>query len=279
VLFVNVPVGVVVAVLAGRRLREPERHPGRFDLAGALTATSGMGLLVYGLIRAATRPWSDGVVLGAIALGALLLAAFVAIEARAEQPITPLRLFADRNRATAYANILLVGASMIGPFFFLTSFFQNVRHFGPMRTGLAFLPLTLGLFIAARLVSRLLARFGARPMIICGSAALVAGGLWLTRIGPETGYFTGILWPLVLMGMSAGCTFIPMYTLILSGITSRDAGAAAGVLQTTQWLGGTLGLAVLVSTASGDLAKAFFTTAGLAFAAVCLTVALVRRPS
>jgi EmrB/QacA subfamily drug resistance transporter len=276
VLFVNVPVGVVVAVLAVRHLRESERHAGRFDLAGALTATSGMGFLVYGLIRAATHPWSDVVVVGALLLGGLLLVAFVAVEARAAQPITPLRLFADRNRAAAYANIVLFGAGLIGPFFFLTSFFQTVRHFGPMRAGLAFLPLTVGLFVAARLAARLLSRFGAKPMMVAGSSALVLGSVWLSRIQPDTGYLTGILWPLLIMGLSAGCAFIPMYTFILSGITSRDAGAAAGVLQTTQWLGGTLGLAVLVSVASGDLRRAFLTTGGLAFAALCLTVLVVR---
>jgi EmrB/QacA subfamily drug resistance transporter len=279
VLFVNVPIGIAVAALATRQLRESERHAGRFDVAGALTATSGMGLIVYGLIRAAAHSWRDPVVGGSVGLGAVLLGAFVAVEARAEQPITPLRLFANRNRAAAYTNIVLIGAGLIGPFFFLTSFLQDVRHFGPMRTGLAFVPLIAGVFLAARIVARLIGRFGAKPLIVGGSCALAVGSLWLSRIGPDTNLLTGVLCPLLLMGFSAGCTFVPMYTLILAGITARDAGAASGVLQTTQWLGGTLGLAVLVSVASGNLSRAFFTTAGLAVLALCLTLLLIRRPA
>ena len=162
VLFVNVPIGIAVALAAPLFLPESQRQPGRFDIAGALTSTAGMTALVYGFIRAASDGWANRVALGAFAAAVVLLGLFVVNESRARQPITPLRLFADRGRAGSYLARLLLVAGMFGMFFFLTQFVQDILGFSPLRAGISFLPMTAALFAVSRLSPRLLARFRAQ---------------------------------------------------------------------------------------------------------------------
>ncbi|HTJ38157.1 MAG TPA: MFS transporter [Dactylosporangium sp.] len=279
VFLVNVPIGVVIVALALRLLPETQRHAGRFDVPGALTGTAGMAGVVYALIRAATAGWSDPLVLAGFAAAAVALAAFVAIEARTAAPIVPLGLFRDSRRSAGYAALLLVGPSLIGPFFFLTTYLQQVRGWGPVATGLAFLPMTGGLFTAARLVPRLLARFGHRRVIGCALAADVVAVLLLSRVGPHSSYL-GVLGPLALVGLGGGCAFVPLYTLILSRVGGREAGAASGVLQTTQWLGSSFGLAVMVAAAgSSGMGRGFVAAATLAAAALVLLLSVLRPAS
>ena len=161
VLFVNVPIGAALLVLGRTVLPETERNHGRFDLAGALTSTIGMTALVYGFVHAATDGWTDVATIASFAVGLVLLAAFVVIEMRAESPITPLRLFASRNRTSAYIARLLLVAGMMGMFFFLTQFLRGVLGYSDLRTGFAFLPLTALVFTASQLSARFLVdRFG-----------------------------------------------------------------------------------------------------------------------
>jgi EmrB/QacA subfamily drug resistance transporter len=247
VLFVNVPFGVAVALLAPRAIVESERQPGRFDLAGALAGTVGMTSLVYGFIRAASDGWSDGLTIGAFLTAGVLLVAFVLVELRAEQPIVPLRLFADRNHASGYAAMLLLVAAMFGMFFFLTQFLQEARGFSALEAGLAFLPLTVGIFGASRVVPRLLPRYSPRALLGAGAPLIVAGMLWLTQIDAGTEYATGLLGPMLLFGLGVGLVFVPLNVLILTGVAPRDSGAASGLLQTMQQVGGSLGLAILVT--------------------------------
>src|SRR5216684_5640323 len=159
-LFINVPIGVALILVAPRYLPETERRTGHFDLAGALTSTLGMTALVYGFVRAAADGWSNRGTVGSFAAAALLLAAFVLTERRAEQPITPLRLFVSRERSGAYAARILVVGGIFGMFFFLTQFFQDVAHFSPLQAGLAFLPQTLVLFVMMLVVPRIVLRIG-----------------------------------------------------------------------------------------------------------------------
>src|SRR6266704_550021 len=159
VLFINVPIGVLVALAAPLFLPETGRQPGHFDVTGALTSTAGMVSLVYGIIRAAAAGWSDRVALGAFAAAVMLLAGFLYHESRARQPITPLRLFADRRRAGSFLTRLLVVAGMFGMFFFLTQFVQEILGFSPLRAGISFLPMTAALFGVSRLSPRLVSRF------------------------------------------------------------------------------------------------------------------------
>jgi EmrB/QacA subfamily drug resistance transporter len=247
VLFINVPIGIAVVVLAPMFVDEPKRQHGHLDIAGALTSTAGMVSLVYGFIRASTSGWSDRSTVGALTLGVVILALFVAIEARAGQPIMPLRLFLDRNRASAYLSVLLTVATMFGVFFFLSQFLQLVLGFSPVGAGLAFLPLTLLIFAASQVVPRLIPRFGPRRIRLFGAALITGATLWLTQLSATSSYALGILGPLLLFGLGVGCTFLPLSIIVLSGVRREDAGAASGLLQTMQQVGGSLGLGILVT--------------------------------
>ncbi|MFI6487876.1 MFS transporter [Streptomyces sp. NPDC050564] len=246
-LLINVPIGIAVAAALPRFVTETPRHAGRFDAAGALTGTAGTTSLVYAFIRVSGDGWGDTQAQLGFSAAAALLAGFTLIESRAGQPIMPLRLFADRNRAGGYAGVLLLPAGMFGAFYFLTLFCQQVLEYSPLRAGFAFLPMTLAMFTTVRFVPRLLARFGAKPVLLTGMALLVTAAAWLWRLHPGDGYPTGLFGPLLLMGMGVGLSFMPLNATILAGVQPREAGAASGLLQTLQWLGGTLGLSILVT--------------------------------
>ena len=247
VLFVNVPVGVAVLLLGPRFLPESARQRGTFDIQGALLSTAGMAALVYAFIRAASNGWGDHLTLGAFVLAVVLLVTFVRTEATTKQPVTPLRLFADRTRAASYlARVLVVGA-MFGTFFFLTQFVQDVLGFSPVKAGLSFLPMTVALFTMSRLAPRLMVRFGAKPLMLAGLAPAVAGLAWLGQISPATTYWPGVLGPMLLMGCGMGIAFVPLTTASLAGVAPEDSGAASAMVNVTQQVGGALGLAALVT--------------------------------
>ena len=247
VLFINVPIGAAVVLLAPRYIQESERRQGQLDLAGALTATAGMATLVYAFIRTSTTGWADGMTIGAFAVALVLLVVFVRVEARIGQPLMPLRLFADRDRASAYLTMLLFFATMFSVFFFLTQFLQDALGLSPLMAGVAFLPMTLAMFTTVRVVPRLLPRVGAKPIIVTGATLLTIGIAWLSRLSASSGYASGILGPMVLLGVGVGCSILPLNVVILSRVQGRDAGAASGILQTMQQVGASLGLALLVT--------------------------------
>jgi EmrB/QacA subfamily drug resistance transporter len=268
VLFINVPIGLAVLAVTPLFVAETPRLPGRFDLAGAVTSTAGVATLVYAFIRAAANGWGDHIAVGAFVLAAALLAAFLVTETRAVQPITPLRLFADAGRSGSFAARLLLVAGMMGMFFFLTQFLQDVLGFSPLRAGVAFLPMTIALFAVSRTVPRLIPRFGTRPLMIAGMLPVIAGMTWLSRVSPATSYWTGVFEPMLLMGAGMGVVFVPLTTVSLAGVRSQDAGAASSMVNVMQQVGGALGLAVLVAvfgTASRD--SAAHPVAGLSAAA------------
>jgi EmrB/QacA subfamily drug resistance transporter len=256
VLFINVPIGVLVAVAAPMFLPETARQPGHFDAVGALTSTAGMVSLVYAIIRAAADGWGNPVTRAAFAAAAVLLAAFVWRESRAQQPITPLRLFADRRRAGSYLARLLIVAGMFGMFFFLTQFVQEILGFSPLRAGISFLPMTAALFGVSRLAPRLVSRFRPWTLMVTGMLPVVAGMTWLSRIEPGTGYLAGVLGPMVLIGAGMGVVFVPLTMASLSGVRPEDSGAASSMVNVMQQVGGSLGLAVLVTAASGAIGHA-----------------------
>jgi EmrB/QacA subfamily drug resistance transporter len=245
--FINLPVGIVVAACTPFFLAETPRQPGHFDLAGALTSVTGMVALVYAFIRAASAGWSDPATLAALALAGTALAAFVLTEARAAQPVTPLRLFGDGQRSAAYAARLLLVGGMFGMFFFVTQFLQVVLGFSPVRAGLAFLPMTVLLFAVSRLAARLLGRFPPIPLALAGMIPVIAGMGWLSLISPATGYVPGVLGPMILFGTGMGLAFVPLTTSALAGVRPEDSGAASSMVNVTQQVGGALGLAVLVT--------------------------------
>jgi EmrB/QacA subfamily drug resistance transporter len=258
VLFVNVPIGVAVIALSRLVLPETARRSGRFDLTGALTSTIGMAALVYGFVHAATDGWTDTATIASLAVGVVLLVAFLLTELRASSPITPLRLFADRNRSTAYLARLLLVAGMLGMFFFLTQFLQNVLGYSPLKTGVAFLPLTAMLFLASTLSARVLVERLASRALIAGGITLSTGALlWLSQLSETTNYLS-LVGPLLVFGLGNGIAFVPLTTAALDGVAPEDAGAASGLVNVMQQLGGSLGLAVLVTvfgTASTNAAR------------------------
>lgn len=247
-LIINVPIGLLVMGLAARLIDESERRTGHFDIAGALLSTGGVTAIVYAVINASTEGWGDAVTIGAFVAGAVLLGAFVAAEQRAgDHAIMPLRLFASRIRSTAYLTMGLVTATMFGMFFFLTQFMQGTLGYDPIETGLAFLPLTVGIFVVSNALPLFLPRVGEQRALLIGGVLTAAGLLWLTGLSAESGYWTEIFPPLLLIGFGVAVVFLPLSLLILHGVRHEDSGAASGVLQAAQQLGGAIGIAVLVS--------------------------------
>lgn len=247
VLFINVPFGALVVWLAPRFIHETEPRPGRFDLAGALTSTSGMTALVYGFIRVSEGHGSDAVTLVAFAVGILLMAGFLLVERKAEQPVMPLRLFTRRHRAGAYANLLLVAATLTSMWFFLTQYLRGVLGYDPLMTGLAFLPMAAAVFVSSQSVPRLLPRYGAKPVAILGVAMVATATLWLTRLTATSGYGAHVAGPLVLFGLGAGLALVSHNLIVMSETDPGESGAASGVLQAMLTVGGSLGLALLVT--------------------------------
>jgi EmrB/QacA subfamily drug resistance transporter len=246
-LFINVPLGAALIWLAPRHLPETERRRGRFDLAGAISSTVGMTALVYGLVRAAEDGWGDSLALASFSAAAALLAYFVANERRADQPITPLRLFASRERVGAYvARVLVVGA-MYSTFFFLTQYLQLVQGYGALAAGSAFLPMTLSVFAMVQVVPRIAPRVGELRILAAGLALALLGMLWLGQISPGADYLTEMAAPLMLLGVGLGSALTPLTTAGISGVADSDAGAASGLVNVAHQLGGTLGVGALIT--------------------------------
>ncbi|MFF2144775.1 MFS transporter [Kitasatospora sp. NPDC058190] len=247
VFFVNVPIGIAIVLLAPLYINESERHPGRFDLTGAFTATAGMVSLVYGFIRASDHGWTGAVTVTAFSLAVVLLAAFAVNEQRAQQPITPLHLLRERNRSGAYGLMLCVSATMFGIFFFITLFVQEILGFSPLRAGFAFLPISAATVAASQFAARNQLRWGPKPFLVTGSALVLGGVFWATRIDIHTGYAAGILGPTLLFGFGMGSIFVPVLLTVVSQVAPHETGAATGMLNTAQQVGGSLGLSILVT--------------------------------
>ncbi|QHY96058.1 putative MFS-type transporter EfpA [Streptomyces sp. S4.7] len=258
IFFVNVPIGLLLILLTPRFIKESEPRPGHFDVVGALTATLGMVGLVYGFIRASEEGWTDALTLGSFAAAVVLLVLFIVIEQRSRQPITPLRMFKDRNRAGVYGMMLSLAAALFGMFFFLTLFVQEVLDFSPLRAGLAFLPVSVVIAIGSGLASQLLPRWGPKPFMVSGAVLAAAGLAWLTLTDVNSTYLGSLLGPVLVFGLGMGFQFVSLTLMALSGISQEEAGAGSGVFNATQQVGGSLGLSILVTvfgTASRNEAK------------------------
>src|SRR4051795_3172507 len=182
----NVPVGIAAIVAAPRVLPETERHAGRLDFLDALSSTAGVSAVVFGIVHSADAGWGDPPTVGALAIGAALVAVFVARQHRAAEPLLPLRLFGDRDRAGAYAARFLFNGVLVSWFFFMTQYLQGVSGFTPLQAGLAFLPVTAAAFAAASATSRLTRRVGNEVAAIVGCAAMLIGTAWMSRVSPTT---------------------------------------------------------------------------------------------
>ena len=265
VLFINVPIGIAVIAATPRYVTETPRQSGRFDLPGAVTSTSKRIRPPFRVhprrvqrLRATRSPP------GAFLLAAVLLTAFVANEARAEQPITPLRLFASVGRSSSFfARVLLVGG-MSGMFFFLTQYLQEVLGLDPLVAGLAFLPMTLLLFGVSRLAPWLMARIGGWRLMVSGMLPLVAGMAYAAPGCRRRHHLlVRVLCPLILLGTGMGVVFVPLTTVSLAGVAPEDSGAVSSMVNVTQQLGGSVGLAALVAVFGSAQRHALAQTASL----------------
>ncbi len=243
--FINLPIGWALMLGARRYLAETARRPGRFDLAGAFSSTAGMGALVYGIVHAAAAGWRDPRTAAAIAIGLALLTAFVLIEGRARQPILPLRLFANRERSGAYAARMLFLGAMVGFWFFTTRLLQEVLGYSAFAAGFAFLPMTLVNFATALAVPRLTARFGNGRLLAAGMGMALVGMVLLSGAGATTHYVTGVMLPMMLIGVGQGGVLSPLTIAGIAGVAAEDAGAASGLVNVAHQLGGSMGLGVL----------------------------------
>ncbi|WP_062516769.1 MFS transporter [Demequina gelatinilytica] len=252
VMWVNVPIALVTAALAVGMVRE-SRSDGHasYDIPGALLATSGLLALVYGFTRVseADAGWADPLAIACLAAAAVLLVTFVLVERRVAHPLLPLRIPAHPIRGGSYLTFLLVGAGLFAMFLFLSYYMQGVLGYSALRTGLHFLPFSLGIILAAGLVARVLPVTGPRPLMVGGLAVAGTGMLMLLRITPQDQYWTHVLPSLVMISVGMAFVFIPTSSTALIGVQPRDAGVASALLNTTQQVGGSVGLALLSTLA------------------------------
>ena len=269
VMFVNVPIGLALAALATRVLPRSPRGTGRFDLPGALTATAGVAALVYGLSNSATTPdgvahWGDTRVVAPLAAAAALLAPFGVIETRSTHPLLPVRVLRSRDRSGAYLISLCVGTALIGMFFFLTLFIQDVWGYSPLRTGLAYLPFVPAVLAATVVTQQAVTRIGARPLLIAGSAIAGGGMFWLSRITEHSTFAGGMLGPELVLGAGLGPLFVLTFLVGLTKVNPGDTGVASSLVNVGEQVGGSIGLAVIGTVAWSAVASSLRSQAAAA---------------
>ena len=272
VLFVNVPIGIAAALVAPRFLPESRAEGGAktFDLPGAVTVTAGLSLLVFAVVDAVNAGWGSTATILRLAGAAVLLIAFVVIELRQHDPLMPFSIF--RLRTLRGANIvgLLIGMSLFSMFFFISLYLQGVLHFSPIKTGISYLPLAVGIILSAGLASQLVTRLGFKPPLIAG-LLLIAGALaWFAQV-PGTGgsFWSDVLGPSLLAAVGLGLSFVPVTIAAVAGTKPHEAGLASGLINTSQQVGGALGLAILATVANSR-------TQSLLHAGVHTSVALTK---
>jgi EmrB/QacA subfamily drug resistance transporter len=258
IFFINVPVGILVFLASVRYVPESrDEHAHRsFDVAGAVSVTGGLMTLVYAIVEAQQHGWTSARTIGTFALAAGLLVAFVLIELRSKAPLVRLSIFRVRSLTAANMSMFLVASGLFAMFFFNTLYIQRVLGYGPLEAGLAFLPFTGGIMVSAGLASRFAPTIGVRPVGIAGMLVTTAGMLLLTRLATDGSYAMDVLPALVLTSLGLGAVFVPLTLIATTGLENEDQGLASGIFNTSQQVGGALGLAVLSSLAATKTANA-----------------------
>ncbi|WP_432065866.1 MFS transporter [Streptomyces sp. C10-9-1] len=250
VMYINIPIAIAVLIGTGV-LKEGERDRGRVDVPGALTATFGFGSLVFGINRAGEKGLDDGLTLIGLAAAVVLIAAFVAIQRSSRAPMVPGAVVADKSRAGANAVMFLVGAGMFATFYFLTLYMQIVKGYEPMITGLAYLPFAIGIgFAAGGVGPQLLAKAPERSVISLGLVIGIVGMVWLSFLEPGQNALAVLLPAQLVCGFGLGLVFVTVTVISVRGVSPEDTGIAAGLINTSQQIGGAVGLAILAATAS-----------------------------
>ncbi len=244
-LFVNTPMALIAFTLAIPNIHESKvsGHP-KYDVPGALTATIGMVLIVLGVSQAATYGWSSTNAWPFMAIGAVLLAMFFVIESRVASPLLPLRLITDRVRAGAYLTQLFVGLGLFGMFLFLTFYFQDIHGYSAVKSGLCFMPFSIGIIVSAGATSQLLPKTGPRPLATLGCLMASGGLLYLSTIQVDSSYLAHVMPAMIVMSLGLGMAFVSVSSTALFNVPPRDTGAASAVLTTAQQVGGSFGTAI-----------------------------------
>jgi len=257
VLFVNVPIGLAAVALAPRLLPESrdEDRVRAFDATGATLVTAGLALLVYTLVDAESAGWTSTQTLGLGALSLAILAAFVVWEARASHPLMPFDIFRLQTLRGANVVGLLIGMSLFSMFFFISLYLQQVLGYDALKAGFAYLPLALTIILSAGLASQLVTRVGFKPTLIGGMLLIAAGLAWFSQVSPGGSYLGDVLFPSLLAAMGLGLAFVPVTIAAVTGTRPDEAGLASGLINTSQQVGGALGLAILSSIATSRTAS------------------------
>jgi EmrB/QacA subfamily drug resistance transporter len=252
IFIVNVPVGVATLLATLRFVPESraDAQHRTFDVAGAVTVTGGLVVLVYAIVKAQAFGWGSARTLGLIAVAAALLVAFVAIEQRSVAPLIRLSIFRIRTLAAADSVLLLVASGLFGMFFFASLYVQEILGYSPLKAGLAFLPVTGGIVVGAGLAQQLIRRAGIRNVALVGIIMATVGLAFLSRVPVHGTYAADLLPGLLPMSIGMGLTFVPITLLATGGVADNDAGLASGLFNTAQQVGGSLGLAILASLAA-----------------------------
>ena len=294
VLFVNVPIGIAAAMLAPRLLPESRTEGRHFDFAGAITVTGGLSLLVYTIVKAESFGWGSARTLGLGALALALIASFYVIERRSKAPLMPFPgIFRIRTITGINVSAVLIAAALFSMFFFISLYMQNVLGFSALEAGLAYLPLAVGIIVTAGASAGLVTRFGFKPVLVTGLVITAAGLVWFSQVDADGSYVGDVLFPSLLAAVGLGLAFVSMTVAAVSGVEAHEAGLASGLINTSQQIGGALGLAILATiantrtddaVASGNalpaaltegFQAAFMVGAGIAIAGAVLAMVLV----
>ena len=293
VLFVNVPIAAFVVWQAPQRLlesRDEDERERTLDIPGAISISAGLALLVYGLVDAVDQGWTSNTTILRVAVALVLIGIFVAIELRTRRPLVPFSIF--RNRTLRGANVvgLLTGMSLFSMFFMITLYLQQVLGLDALQAGLAYLPLSAAIILAAGMAGQLVTRVGFKPVLISGLVLVGIGLAWFTQISADGSYWADVLGPSILAGVGLGLAFVPVTIAAMSGTKREEAGLASGLINTSQQVGGALGLAILASIANSTtnnssaselvaltdgFSMAFLVGAGFAFAGAALAAILI----
>jgi EmrB/QacA subfamily drug resistance transporter len=247
VLWVNVPIGLIAAAIAPSLIAESRSEGQRrhFDFAGAASVTAGLSLLVYALVDANNAGWGSGRTIGLLAVSVALIGAFIAIELRSKDPLMPFRIFRLRTLTGANVVGLMVGASLFSMFFFISLYMQQVLGYSAIHAGLSYLPLALSIIVSAGIASQLVTKIGFKPVLAAGMVFIATGLLWFTQISVGGSFTADILGPSLFAAVGLGFAFVSTTIAAVSGVAEHEAGLASGLINTTQQVGGALGLAIL----------------------------------
>jgi EmrB/QacA subfamily drug resistance transporter len=291
VLWVNVPIGILAAAIAPSLIAETkaETETRHFDVAGAATITLGLSALVFALLDAESAGWTSFQTIGTIVAAILLLGAFVAVELRSRAPLVPFSIFRVRTITGANVVGILVGASLFSMFYFISLYMQQILGYSPIKAGLSYLPLAVTIILAAGIASGLVTKVGFKPILTIGMICIAVGLVWFTQIDVHGTFLKDILGPSVIAAVGLGFAFVPVTIAAVSGIEDREQGLASGLINTSQQVGGALGLAILAAIANSVIGSketpdtlvegfqaAFAVGAGFAVVGLIATLLLIR---